>query len=282
MEFRILGPLEVADGDSLIALAGAKQRALLAVLLLNANQVVSADRLIDELWGVDTPGSGRTALQVRVSQLRKALGRAGALVVTREPGYIVRLERDQLDLHRFEHLAGESDGSEPAVAAEKLREALAVWRGPALADLAYEAFAQGPIARLDELRLTALEKRVEADLALGRHADVVAELEALVAEHPLRERLRGPLMLAFYRCGRQADALAAYQSARRALVDGLGIEPRPPLRELEQAILRQDSSLELAQAATPERSLLVVALEEAALAPLMALAAPLARRPAKE
>jgi DNA-binding SARP family transcriptional activator len=266
----------------LIALTGAKQRALLASLLLNANQIVSSDRLIDELWGEDSPESGRTALQVCVSRLRKALGAAGASVVTRDPGYVVRLEREQLDLHRFERLVDEADASEPAVAAAKLREALGLWRGPALADLAYESFAQGAIGRLDELRLTALEKRVEADLALGRHADVVAELEALVADHPLRERLRAQLMLALYRCGRQADALAAYQTARLVLVDGLGIEPSPPLRELEQAILRQDAALELAQAAAPERSLLVVALEGAAQAPLLSLAAPLARQPVRE
>ena len=153
---------------------------------------------------------------------------------------------------------GRAGGSRAA----KLREALALWRGPPLADLAYESFAQPAIARLEELRLAALEKRIEADLALGRHAELVAELEALVAEHPLRERLRAQLMLALYRCGRQADALAVYQATRRALVEELGIEPSPPLRELEQAILRQDPSLELAPAAAPERSVLVVALDD--------------------
>jgi DNA-binding SARP family transcriptional activator len=282
MEFRILGPLEVADGDSLVVLAGAKQRALLAALLLHANEVVSADRLVEELWGEQSPDSGRAALQVRISQLRRALGRAGGVLITRPPGYVLKLEPQQLDLHRFERLVEEADVAETAVAAGRLREALALWRGPPLADLAYESFAQAAIGRLEELRLAALEKRVEADLALGRHGDLVAELRALVSEHPLRERLCAQLMLALYRCGRQADALAAYQAARRTLIEGLAIEPSPLLRELEQAILRQDRSLELARAPVPRRSLLVVALTEVALAALLGLAAPLARRPAKE
>jgi DNA-binding SARP family transcriptional activator len=272
MEFRILGPLEVADGDVVVPLAGAKQRALLAILLLGANEVVSSDRLIDELWGEQSPESGRAALQVRVSQLRKALGDGGELILTRAPGYVLRLEREQLDLHRFERLVGEADAAEPAVAAGRLREALALWRGPALADLAYESFARAAIGRLEELRLAALEKRIEADLALGRHAELVAEVEALVGEHPLRERLRAQLMLALYRCGRQADALAVYRTTRRALVKELGIEPSPPLRELEQAILRQNPSLDVAPAPAPERSLLVVPLHDDALAALLTLA----------
>ena len=250
MEFRILGPLEVANGDGLLPLAGAKQRALLAILLLSANETVSSDRLIDELWGGQSPESARAALQVRVSQLRKALGAAGASILTRPPGYVLRLEREQLDLYRFERLVGEADAAEPAAAAAKLREALALWRGPPLADLAYESFAQPAIRRLGELRLAALEKRIDADLALGRHADLVGELETLVEEQPLRERLRAQLMLALYRCGRQADALGVYRSARAVLVEQLGIEPSPPLRELEQAILRQDPTVELTATAT--------------------------------
>ena len=156
---------------------------------------------------------------MRVSQLRKALGSAGALIVTREPGYVLRLEREQLDLHVFERLVGEAEAAEPATAAAKLREALSLWRGPPLADLYYESFAQPAIARLEELRLAAVEKRIDADLALGRHGALVGELEALVSEHPLRERLRAQLMLALYRCGRQADALAVYRSTRLALVE---------------------------------------------------------------
>jgi DNA-binding SARP family transcriptional activator len=200
MDFRILGPLEVADGDLLVALPGAKQRALLAILLLRVNEVVSADRLIDDVWGDQSPVSGRTALQVRISQLRKALGPAGELLITRPAGYILKLDPQQVDLHRFERLVEEADPAAPAVAAGKLREALALWRGPPLADLAYESFAQAAIARLEELRLAVLEKRIEADLALGRHADLAAELEAFVTEHPLRERVRAQLMLALYRC----------------------------------------------------------------------------------
>ena len=282
MQFRILGPLEVADGDSVLPLAGTKQRALLALLLLNVNETVSTDRLIEELWGEELPESGRAALQVRISQLRKALGPAGRLVLTRAPGYVLRLEPEQLDLHRFERLVGQADAAEPALAAAKLREALALWRGAPLADLSYEAFAQPAIRRLEELRLSTIEKRIDADLALGRHADLVAELEALVAEHPLREHPRAQLMLAMYRCGRQADALAVYQSARRALVEQLGIEPSPPLRALEQAILRQDPSLNLAAAAAPDRSLLAIALHDSELEALLALATPLARQPGRE
>jgi predicted ATPase/DNA-binding SARP family transcriptional activator len=251
MQFRILGPLEVAEGDCQVSLAGA-QRALLALLLLSANEVVSADRLTEELWGERVPGSGRAALQVRVSQLRKALGGDGGPIVTRAPGYLLRVGREELDLYRFEQLVTEADEAEPAEAAAKLREALGLWRGAPLDDVSHESFAQPAIRRLDELRLEALEKRIEADLELGRHAEVIAELETLVEEHPLREHLHAQLMLALYRCGRQADALAAYQSARRALVEQLGIEPTAPLRQLEHAILRQEASLDLAATATPD------------------------------
>ena len=282
MEFRILGPLEVADGAAVVPLAGVKQRALLALLLLSANQVVSSDRLIDELWPGQGPESARAALQVRVSQLRKALGDGGAAIITRPPGYLVRVGRDELDLQRFERLVGEADEAEPSGAATKLREALALWQGPPLADIAYEPFAQHAIRRLEELHVAAFEKRIDADLALGRHADLIAELESLVGEHPLRERLRIQLMLALYRCGRQADALAVYQATRRVLVEELGIEPSPPLRELEQAILRQDRSLDLAAVPSPARSILVVALEASAFGALIALATPLARRPERE
>jgi DNA-binding SARP family transcriptional activator len=282
MEFRILGPLEVASGDAVVPLTGAKQRALLAILLLNANQIVSSDRLIDELWGEEPPDSGTTALQVQISRLRKTLGGGGDTVVTRAPGYAVQLDRDQLDLHRFERLVEEADISEPAVAAEKLREALALWRGPPLADFAYESFAQAAIGRLAELRLLAVEKRIDADLALGRHAELVGELASLVAEHPLQEGLHGRLMLALYRSGRQAEALEAYQHARRTLVEGLGIEPSPALQELEKAILRQDASLDLTPATGPERSILVVPRDDGNADALLALAEPLARRPPRE
>ena len=225
--------------------AGA-QRSLLALLLLSVNEVVSADRLIDELWGEEVPASGRAALQVRVSQLRKALGDARGRIATRTPGYLLRVGRDELDLYCFERLVSELTSAEPAEAAAKLREALGLWRGAPLVDLSYASFAQPAIRRLEEMRLAALEKRIEADLELGRQADLVGELETLVEEHPSRERLHAQLMLALYRCGRQADALAAYQSARRVLVEQLAIEPGAPLRQLEQAILRQEASLDLA------------------------------------
>jgi DNA-binding SARP family transcriptional activator len=282
VQFRILGPLEVTDDQQQVPLGGASQRALLALLLLHANEVVSNDRLLDELWGDEPPGSGVTALQVRVSQLRKALGQAGERLETKPPGYLLQVGPEELDLDRFTRLLDQADGAEPAVAAEQLRQALALWRGSALADFAYESFAQAAIGRLDELRLAALERRIDADLELGRHADLVGELEALVAEHPLRERLRGQLMLSLYRSGRQAEALEAYRATRHVLVDGLGIEPSPAVQELEQAILRQDPELNLTRLPAAERSILVAALTEDRLDPLLELAEPLARRPSKE
>jgi DNA-binding SARP family transcriptional activator len=282
MEFRILGPLEVLDEGRPLLLPGPRQRGLLALLLLHANEVVSADRLIDELWPGEAPESGAAALQASVSRLRKALGSGGALLATVAPGYVLRIAPDQLDLYRFERRVEEAVGADPSTAAEKLREALALWRGAPLADFGYESFAQAAIGRLEELRLLALEKRVDADLALGRHAELVPELEALVLEHPLREGLRVQLMLALYRAGRQADALEAYQEARKTLVDELGIEPSPALQELEKAILRHDASLDLARGPQPQRSILVVALDEERLDHLLLLAEPLARRPPRE
>lgn len=282
MQFRLLGPVEADDADSPLPLGGVGQRALLALLLLHANEVVSSDRLIDELWGEEPPSSGVTALQVRVSQLRKGLGRAADRLETKPPGYVLRVAPGELDLDRFTQLLDDADRAEPAVAASTLREALALWRGPALADLAYESFAQRAIGRLDELRLTALERRIDADLALVRHADVVPELETLVAEHPLRERLRGQLILALYRSGRQADALEAYRATRDALVEELGIEPGPALQELERRILQQDPELTLVRLPAPERSILVAPQSLERLDSLLSLAEPLALRPPKE
>jgi predicted ATPase/DNA-binding SARP family transcriptional activator len=243
MEFRILGPLEVAAGDELLALGGSKQRALLAILLLHANEVVSSDRLIEGLWSERPPESGRKVLQVRVSQLRKALGTAGRQLLTRPPGYVLRVDREQLDLYRFERLVSEAEAAQPAIAADKLREALGLWRGAPLDDVAYESFAQAEIGRLQELRIAAIEKWIEADLALGRHAQVIAELESVAAEHPLRERVACQLMLALYRSGRQADALDAYQRVRVRLDAELGLEPGPELVALQSAILSHDPSL---------------------------------------
>ena len=213
MDFRLLGPLEVvSDHDQPIALGGVKQRSLLAVLLLHANELVSTDRLIDQLWGAAPPATAAKSVQVYVSRLRKALGEGR--LATHGRGYVVRVEPSELDLARFERLADEARRAAPDSAARKLGEALALWRGPALADLAYEAFAQVGIARLEEMRLAVLEQRIDADLARGRHAQLVGELEALVAHHPLRERLRCQLMLALYRSARQAEALEAYRAAR--------------------------------------------------------------------
>ena len=287
MEFRILGPLEVWDEGGEVSLGGPKPRALLAVLLLHPNEVVPADRLIDELWGEDSPEDAAAALRVNVSRLRKALPQD--VLTTRSPGYVIRVEPDELDLHRFERLVDEGRSllarGLAADASERLRDALSLWRGPALADFAYESFAQAAIARLEEIRLAAVELRIDADLALGRHDELVGELEALVAEHPLRERLRRYLMTALYRSGRQAEALDAYQDARRALVDELGIEPSPALQELERAILRQDPSLDV-EAPAPagvrevaERSILVAITHETRVDALLAVAEPLVRHP---
>jgi len=245
-EFRILGPLEVWGDGGPLPLGGRKRRALLALLLLNRNELVPSDRLLEEVWGGSNPESAASSLQVYVSQLRKVLG-GSDLLQTRSGGYSLVVDDEQLDAARFERHLREGKrllaSGEAEQAAGRLQEALALWRGAPLADLAYEDFAQREIARLEELRLTAREELLEAELALGRHADLVAELEKLVAEQPLRERLRGQLMIALYRSGRQADALAAYQDARHTLVDELGLEPSPELKELEAAILRQDPGL---------------------------------------
>jgi DNA-binding SARP family transcriptional activator len=241
MEVRVLGPLEVVDGDRSVAVGGGRQRKLLAILLLHANEFVSSDRLIDGLWGADRPETAAKALQGYVSQLRKTLG-ADALV-TRPGGYVLAVAPDELDLFRFERLVEDARDAEPREAAEKLRDALALWRGSPLADFAYDDFAQNEITRLEERRLVALERRVDADLALGRHQEVAGELAALVTRHPLRERLRAQLMLALYRSGRQAEALDAYADARRTLLDELGLEPSEELRQLQAAILAQDPGL---------------------------------------
>jgi len=285
MEFRILGSLEAWEEGCELPLGGLKPRALLAVLLLHANEVVPADRLIDEVWGEDSPEDAAAALRVNVSRLRKALPED--VLRTRAPGYVVHVEPDALDLVRFERLVDEGRSllgrGLTSDASRRLHDALSLWRGPALADFTYESFAQSAIARLEEIRLAALELRVEADLALGRHHELVAEIEALVAEYPHRERLRGSLMTALYRSGRQAEALAAYQDARRSLVDGLGIEPGAELRELERAILRHDPSLSLEAPARSgvlsevERSILVGIADEMRVDALLAVAEPLAR-----
>ncbi|MEO5576418.1 MAG: BTAD domain-containing putative transcriptional regulator [Gaiellaceae bacterium] len=241
MQIRLLGPLEVRDGGRVIALPRRQQRALLAALALRAGEVVSTDRLIADLWGESAPASATGSLQNTVSALRKLIGRDALL--TQAPGYRLAVGREAVDVNRFERLLTEARVPDPATRARLLREALELWRGPALADLEEEDFARLEAARLDELRVTALEERIDAELELGRHAGLVGELEQLVATHPLRERLRGQLMLALYRCGRQAEALEVYRAARLALADELGLDPSPELQELERRVLRQDPEL---------------------------------------
>jgi DNA-binding SARP family transcriptional activator len=241
LEVRLLGPLEVRDRERTIPLPRQKQRALLAALVLRRGQVVSQDRLVEELWGKEAPRAALQALHNYVSQLRKALG--PDVLLTRPPGYVVELEPEQVDVERFERLVADAQACALREREAKLREALELFRGPPLADLTFEPFAQAEVPRLEELEVAAREALVDARLELGGHAEVVSELEALVVRHPYRERLHGQLMLALYRSGRQAEALAAYQQARRALVAELGIEPGDALHGLERAILRQDPSL---------------------------------------
>lgn len=241
LEFRILGSLEVLDEGSPIPLGGRNQRAVLALLLLRANQPVSSERLVDQLWGEHPPRTATTSLQNAVVQLRKLLG--PGLLLTRSTGYVLELDPDQLDLTRFERLVREARSAEPQQKAVLLRDALGVWHGSPLADLESETFAQGEIHRLEDLRLGVLEERIAADLDVGIDAELVPEIEELVRGQPLRERLRAHLMLALYRCGRQAEALAAFHDARRTLLDELGIEPGPELQSLYGSILRQERAL---------------------------------------
>jgi len=245
MDFRILGPFEAIDEAGPVQLTAGKQRALLALLLLDAGRVVPIDRLVDDLWGDDVPDTAAKMVQILVSQLRKQL--PAGLLCTRSPGYLVELEGHSLDLHRFEqlHAGGRealADGR-AGEAAAALCEALELWRGPALAEFD-EPFARFEEGRLAEQHLTCQEERIEAELMLGHHAQLVAELDGLVRRHPLRERLRGQLMLALYRCGRQAEALEAFHAFRRMLDDELGIDPSPRLKVLERRMLQQDASLE--------------------------------------
>ena len=247
-ELRILGPLEVEAPTGPVALGGQRQRALLAALLLDAGHVVPTDRLVEELWGEEPPRTATTSLQNAISRLRRALGEE--LIETRAPGYILRVDPEWIDATRFERLLRAARGAAARERRELLEQALALWRGPALAEFTFDQFAQAEIRRLEELRLVAVEERIDADLELGRHGDVVGELEALVAAHPLRETLRRQLMLALYRSGRQAEALDAYQEARARFVEELGIEPGPELRRLQAEILRHGAGLAVPGAAS--------------------------------
>ncbi len=258
MDFDILGPFAVRDREgAVIPVPGGRERSLLALLLIHRGEVVSSDRIVDALWGERAPGTAGKAVQGYVSHLRRLLepGEQDAVLLTRPPGYVLRTVDETVDAARFERLAGDGrraleDGS-AAEAARILDEALAIWRGPALAEFAFEDFARDEIRRLDDMRLSATEDRFESLLRLGRHGEISGQLDALVAAHPLRERLRGQSMLALYRSGRQSEALQTYRDGRRLLAGELGLEPGPELQRLERAILAQDPALEVAAPATP-------------------------------
>jgi DNA-binding SARP family transcriptional activator len=280
VEFKVLGPLEVLVDGQPLDLGPPRQRAVLAVLLLHANQVVATDRLAEELWPGNVPKTAAKAIQVYVSALRKAFGEARDILETRGSGYLLHGETGQLDLHEFERLLARARTEDPGARAATLRSALSLWRGDPLSDLAYEPFVEPEAARLDALRLLAVEDRIEADLELGRGPEVVPELETLVAERPLQERPRAQLMLALYRAGRQGDALDVFREGRRLLDEELGLEPGQRLRELERAILRQDPALSVPAAPTPPRpSFVALAERPEALAPVASLAEALARGP---
>jgi DNA-binding SARP family transcriptional activator len=288
LEFRILGPLEVLSDDQPVRLGGPKQRAALAILLLSANRVVSVERLADDLYAGAPPVTAVTQVQRQVSELRKVLG--AKTIETRTPGYVLHVDPERLDLDRFERWTHEAaqalERGEAKEAVDLLGRSLELWRGAPLADLTYESFAQTAIARLEELRLSALERQVTAELELGRHPQVLAELEALVWSHPLRERLRGLLMLALYRAGRQAEALDVYRKTRETLVAEFGIEPSPLLHELEHRILTQDPTLDLLRttptpAVDPERALLVVPSADDRVDALLSVAKPLVALPGR-
>ena len=252
MEFRILGPLHVEGPKGPISVDAGKVRALLELFLLHANEVIPTDRLIDSLWGDSPPDTAEHAVEVHVSRLRRALG--ADRLETHPGGYRIRVDQGELDLQRFESLTAEGrqalEASDAALAVRLLREAEGLWRGPPVADLGSSDRTQAEIARLDELHLAETEARIDAMLAAGSDAELVPELEELVAAQPFRERLQAQLMLALYRSGRQVDALEAFQTARRSLDEDLGLEPGPDLQELQRAILRQDPALDAAAVAS--------------------------------
>jgi DNA-binding SARP family transcriptional activator len=284
LEVHILGPLEAVIDDGPVELGGPRRRSVLAILALAANTAVSIDRLANALYGEDPPATAVTQVQRQVSDLRKDLGDA---IETRAPGYVLRLAPGALDLERFERLAADGGAAlargEHERARAQLAAALALWRGGPLEDLATEPFATAAVARLEDLRLATLERRIEADLALGAHHEVVGELEALVREHPAHEEFAGQLMVALYRSGRQSDALAAFRELRRRLIDLYGIEPTPALRALEAAVLRQDPAIDAPAPAAPAAGIvLACSRSETGLALLADLAAPLARAPGRE
>ncbi len=249
LQFRILGPIEVSDETGHVALGGPKQRGLLAILVLEAGRVVPTDRLIDLLWGEEAPKTATASLQNGVGRLRRALG--PDVLQTRPPGYVLRVEPDQIDARRFERALVDARRLPAEERRDRLDAALALWRGPALAEFAFDEFAQAETRRLEELRLVAHGERIDADLELGRHGDVIGELEGLIRDHPLRETFRRQLMLALYRAGRQAEALDVYQDARARFIDELGIEPGPELKRLQAEILRHEAGLSASESPAP-------------------------------
>ena len=287
LAYRILGPLEVVSPSGPIRLGGPRQRSVLAILLLDANRVVSIDRLADELYGEAPPVSAVTQIHRQISELRallepdRAPGAAGAVIETRPPGYRILVAPDEFDLTIFERRAEAADSALAAEGAESAirlyRDALALWRAEPLADLAFESFARPAIERLNELRLAVTERCLDAELELGGGAELVPELERLVAEHPLNERLRGRLMVALYRAGRQPEALEVFRAARTVLVEAFGLEPTPALKELEACVLRQDPALDgpsparAAPAREDRRTVLLAARDGAELDRLVAV-----------
>lgn len=271
LQFRILGPLEVSDETGHVALGGPRQRALLAILVLEAGRVVPTDRLVDQLWGEGAPKTATASLQNAVGRLRRALG--ADVLETRAPGYVLSVEQDQIDARRFERQLVDARRLPAAERREQLVQALALWRGPALAEFAFDDFAQAEIRRLEELRLVARGERIDVDLELGRQGDVIGELESLARDHPLRETFRRQLMLALYRAGRQAEALEVYQDARARFIDELGIEPGPELKRLQAEILRHEAGLAAGgvPAAADEEGEIVKALLAGRVVPVIGL-----------
>ena len=243
MEFKVLGPLEASDDGRIVELGAPRQRAVLAYLLLHANEVVAVDRLAEAIWAGEIPKTAAKSIQVYVSALRKAFGPARDMLETRPPGYLMRVGAGELDLHEFERLVSRARTEDPSARLATLHDALSLWRGAPLADFAYESFVQPEAARLDEMRQHAVEERIETALELGGGSELIPELQALVAERPLQERPRALLMRALYRAGRQSDALSVFREGVRLLGDELGLEPGPELKELERSILRHDPTL---------------------------------------
>ncbi len=271
LEFRILGPLEVSDETGHVALGGPKQRGLLAILILEAGRVVPTDQLIDQLWGEEAPRTATASLQNSVGRLRRALG--ADILETRAPGYVLGVDPDQIDARRFERALADARRLPAEERRDRLQAALDLWRGPALAEFAFDDFAQAESRRLEELRLVVVGERIDADLELGRHGEVIGELEALSRDHPLRETFCMQLMLALYRAGRQAESLEVYQDARARFIDELGIEPGPELKRLQSEILRHEAGLAISDepAPTDEEGEIVKAILGGRVVPVIGL-----------